>query len=103
TSAAADFARPGRGEAAPPAIAVGTASDRLLDAVVRMLRLLDHPRDIPVLAPLIEREILWLIMTGEQGATVRQLGLADSSLSRVRHVIGSMRERYTESLRVEDL
>jgi AraC-like DNA-binding protein len=68
-----------------------------------MLRLLDHPRDIPVLAPLIEREILWLIMSGEQGATVRQLGLADSSLSRVRHVVRWMREHFAERLRVDDL
>jgi AraC-like DNA-binding protein len=102
-AAAAEFMRPARGENSPAAIAVGTASERLLDAVTRMLRLLDEPRDIPVLAPLIEREILWLIMTGEQGATVRQLGLADSSLSRVRHVVRWMREHFDESLRVDEL
>ncbi len=101
--AAAEFHRAPRGESTPPAVAVGHASDRLIDASVRMMRLLDYPRDIPVLAPMIEREILWLIMSGEQGATVRQLGLADSSLSRVRHVVRLMREHYTESLRVDDL
>lgn len=101
--AAADFTRSTRGEPSPPAIAVGQVTARLLDATIRMLRLLDHPRDIPVLAPLIEREILWLIMSGDQGATVRQLGLADSSLSRVRHVVRWMREHYAESLRVDDL
>lgn len=103
TASAADFSRPARGESSPPAIAVGVSSARLLDAATRMLRLLDHPRDIPVLAPLIEREILWLVMTGEQGATVRQLGLADSSLSRVRHVVHWMRERYAEPVRVDQL
>jgi AraC-like DNA-binding protein len=102
-SAAAGFTRPARGEVSPPAIAVGTASERLLDATIRMLRLLDSPADIPVLAPLIEREILWLVMSGDQGATVRQLGLADSSLSRVRHVVRWMRDRYAESIRVEEL
>lgn len=101
--AAADFTRPARGEASPPAVAVGRASARLLDATVRMLRLLDEPRDIPVLAPMIERELLWLVMSGEQGATVRQLGLADSSLSRVRHVVRWMREHYAEPVRVEQL
>lgn len=100
---AADFNRPSRGELSPPAVAVGTSSPRLLDAAVRMLRLLDHPRDIPVLAPMIEREILWLVMSGDQGATVRQLGLADSSLNRVRHVVRWMRERYAEPVRVEEL
>jgi len=100
---AADLSRAARGESSPPAIAVGDVSPRLLDAAVRMLRLLDHPRDIPVLAPLIEREILWLIMTGQQGATVRQLGLADSSLSRVRYVVRFIREHFAEPLRVDGL
>lgn len=102
-SAAADVTRPARGEASPPAIAIGTSSERLLDAATRMLRLLDHPRDIPVLAPMIEREMLWLVMSDEQGSTVRQLGLADSSLSRVRHVVRWMRDRYAEPMRVEEL
>lgn len=103
SAAAADFPRPARGESSPPAIAVGKVSTRLLDATVRMLRLLEHPRDIPVLAPMIEREILWLIMSGEQGATVRQLGLADSSLSRVRHVVRWIREHFAEPLRIDEL
>lgn len=103
TVAAAEFPRPARGESSPPAIAVGDVSARLLDAVLRMLRLIEHPRDVPVLAPMLEREILWLIMTGEQGATVRQLGLADSSLSRVRHVVRWIREHFAEPLRVEEL
>jgi AraC-like DNA-binding protein len=101
--AAAEFSRPARGESSPRAVAVGSSSPRLIDAAVRMLRLLDHPRDIPVLAPMIEREILWLVMSGDQGATVRQLGLADSSLSRVRHVVRWMRERYAEPVRVDEL
>ncbi|SDY64478.1 AraC-type DNA-binding protein [Herbiconiux ginsengi] len=102
-SAASEFLRPVRGESSPPAIAVGDASERLLDAAARMLRLMDTPRDIPVLAPMIEREILWLMMSGEHGATVRQLGLADSSLSRVRHVVRWIREHFAESLRVDEL
>lgn len=101
--AAADFTRPSRGESSPPAVAVGTASARLIDATVRMLRLLETPHDIPVLAPMIEREILWLLMSGERGATVRQLGLADSSLSRVRQVVRWIREHYPEPMRVDDL
>lgn len=101
--AAAELRRTTRGEPAPSAVAVGQASERLVDASVRMLRLLGHPRDVPVLAPLIEREILWLVMSGPQGATVRQLGLADSSLSRVRHVANRMKERYAEPVRVDEL
>ncbi|MBN9173424.1 MAG: AraC family transcriptional regulator [Microbacterium sp.] len=97
------LARAGRGDKAPPAVSVGVADARLLDAVVRMLRLLDHPTDIPILAPLIERELLWLVMSGENGDSVRQLGLADSSLNRVRHVVRWMRDRYSEPVRVDEL
>jgi AraC-like DNA-binding protein len=101
--ASSDVLLPRRTDKAPPAVVVGTADARLLDAAVRMLRLLDHPRDIPVLAPLIERELLWLIMSGESGDSVRQLGLADSGLNRVRHVVRWMRDRYAEPMRVEEL
>jgi AraC-like DNA-binding protein len=93
----------GRRGASPRGIAVGDAPDELVDAAVRMLRLLDRPRDIPVLAPMIEREIHWLLMTGEQGAAVRQLGLADSGLSRVRHAVRWIRDRYAETIRVDEL
>ncbi|GAB3147342.1 AraC family transcriptional regulator [Microbacterium neimengense] len=103
TPASSDALLPRRTDKAPPAVVVGTADARLLDAAVRMLRLLDHPRDIPVLAPLIERELLWLIMSGESGDSVRQLGLADSSLNRVRHVVRWMRGRYAEPMRVDEL
>ncbi|GAA1881273.1 AraC family transcriptional regulator [Asanoa iriomotensis] len=86
-----------------PAIAVSTAPASLLDAVVRLLRLLDEPADLPVLAPLVTREILWRLVTGEQGATVRQLGLPDSSISHVARTVRWIRDHYAESFRVEDL
>jgi len=88
---------------APPALAVSDAPAELVDAAVRMLRLLDRPRDIPVLAPLIKREILWRLVTGEQGAAVRQLGLADSSLAHVARAVRWIRDNYRESFRVEDV
>jgi AraC-like DNA-binding protein len=87
---------------APSGIAVSDAPDELVDAAVRMLRLLDQPRDAAILAPLIEREIVWRLLTGEQGATVRQLGLADSSLAHVARAVRWIRDHYAESFRVED-
>ena len=84
-------------------IAVSDASDELLDAVVRLLRLLDRPSDIPVLAPLVKREILWRVITGDQGAVVRQLGLADSSLTHVARAVRWIRDHYPEPFRVQDL
>jgi len=87
---------------APSGIAVSDAPDELVDGAVRMLRLLDQPRDAASLAPLIEREIVWRLLTGEQGAAVRQLGLADSSLAHVARAVRWIRDHYAESFRVED-
>ncbi|NEA36553.1 AraC family transcriptional regulator [Streptomyces sp. SID13031] len=86
-----------------PGLAVSEAPDELLDAVVRLLRLLDHPRDREVLLPLVKREILWRLITGEQGAIVRQLGLADSSLNQVSRAVRWIRDHYRESFKVQDL
>jgi AraC-like DNA-binding protein len=88
---------------AGPAIATGDADPDLLDAVARMLRLLDHPADAPVLAPLVEKEILWRLLTGPHGAIVRQIGLADSNLSHVSRAIRWIRDNYAEPVRIEDL
>jgi AraC-like DNA-binding protein len=86
-----------------PAMATGAAGVDLLDAVARMLRLLARPEDAPVLAPLVEREILWRLLTGEHGAMIRQIGLADSGLSHVSRAIRWIREHYAEPMRVENL
>ena len=71
--------------------------------MVRLLRLLDRPRDIRVLAPLVTREILWRLITGEQGAIIRQLGLADSSLTHIARAVRWIRDHYAQSFRVEDV
>lgn len=84
-------------------IHVSEAPAELLEAVVRLLRLLDRPADIAVLRPLIEREIVWRLLCGEQGVMVRQIGLADSRLSRIRRAIRLIRERYAEPLEIEEL
>ncbi|WP_222194896.1 AraC family transcriptional regulator [Modestobacter italicus] len=101
--AAAAFPRHRRGVSAPSALAVSDASPELVDAVVRMVRLADRPRDQAVLQPMLEREVLWLLMTGPQGETVRQLGLSDSSLSSVGRAVRWLREHYAQPLRVDDL
>ncbi len=85
------------------AIATCEAGPDLLDPVARMLRLLDRPQDVRVLAPLIEREILWRLLTGPLGGRVRQIGLADGELAHVTKAIRWIREHYAEPMRVEDL
>jgi AraC-like DNA-binding protein len=88
---------------AHPGIAVSDAPDDLLDAIVRLVRLLDRPRDRKVLTPLVKREVLWRLMTGEQGDVVRQVGLADSSLSHITRAVQWIRENYTRPFRVEEV
>ncbi|MFG1931301.1 AraC family transcriptional regulator N-terminal domain-containing protein [Mycobacterium sp. NPDC048908] len=99
----APAARWPRGTPDKPAIAADVASPELLDATVRMLRLLDRPADAPVLAPLIRHEILWRLLTGSLGDTVRQIGLADRDLTHVNSAISWIRDNYAERMRIEDL
>jgi len=89
--------------ATPCSMGVQAAPLELLEAMVRLLRLLDQPRDAPVLRPLIEREILWRLLCGPQGGRVRQIGLADSRLAQVSHAIRHIRQHFAEALSVEEL
>lgn len=88
---------------AEPAFAVNPVTSELLDAWLRLLRLLDAPQDIAVLAPLCEREILYRLLQGPQGAIVRQIARADSRLSQVRRAITLIRDQFNRPLRVEAL
>jgi len=87
----------------PCGMGVHQASAELVEAMTRLLRLLDSPRDVPVLRPMIEREILWRLLSGPQGARVRQIGLADSRLTQVGHAIRHIRQHYAQALSVEQL
>jgi AraC-like DNA-binding protein len=93
-----------RPEPVAPGLGVADAPPELLDAVVRMVRLLDAPEvDRAVLAPTIEREILWRLLSGPLGATVRQAGTADSSLGRVSRAVRRITEHPDRPFRVEEL
>jgi AraC-like DNA-binding protein len=82
---------------------VSDAPRELLDAVVRLVRLLDHPRDLPILGPVAEKEILWRLLCSEQGHRLRQIGLADSRLSQIGRAMRFMREHYAQPLPIEEL
>ena len=83
-----------------------TVSDtglELLDSIVRLLRLLDDRGDAGVLAPMYQREILWRLITGEQGGAVRQIGLADGRLSQVSRATRWIRDHFAAPLRIDEL
>ncbi len=102
-TAPAATARPGATHATPAGIAVSDASPALIDAIGRLLALLDAPDDAAALATGVEREVLWRLLTGPQGTTVRQIGLADSRLAHLARAIRWIRGHYNETLRVEEL
>ncbi|AZO13282.1 AraC family transcriptional regulator [Mesorhizobium sp. M2A.F.Ca.ET.043.05.1.1] len=80
-----------------------TADDDLLDAWRRMLRLLDRPEEIPVLAPMLEREIAFRLLQGPQGEKLRQLARADGRLSQIRRATAWIRAHYNEPIDVTQL
>ncbi|MEV0030641.1 AraC family transcriptional regulator [Nocardia sp. NPDC050793] len=94
---------PEEDEIAPPAVIFADASTELLDATVRLVRLLDEPRDRDVLAPLVKREMLWRLLTGEHGPTVRQIGLTDPRFSPIAEAVQWIRQNYRQPFRVEEL
>jgi AraC-like DNA-binding protein len=91
------------GSPVAPGLAVEAANDAILDVVARLLGLLDRPRDLPILGPMARRELLWLLLVGTHGETVRQLGLADSRLTPVSRAVQWIRENPSEPMRVEEL
>jgi AraC-like DNA-binding protein len=88
---------------APSTIVVSDLTDDLLDPVVRLLRLLDRPEDIPVLRPAVEREIYWRLINGDQGAMIQQIGLEDSRVAKISKAIRWIRSNHSDILRVETL
>lgn len=78
-------------------------SPELLDAAIRLLRLLETTRDIGILAPLVEREILYRMLTGDQGQKLRQIALSDGKLQHINRAISWIKENYREPFRVEDV
>jgi len=87
----------------PPPLAVHPASPDLLDAAFRLLRLLDQPHAIPVLAPLVQREILYHLLNGPQGVMLRHAASGDSHLGQVSRAIGWIRRHAHEQLRICDV
>ncbi|MGE5450472.1 MAG: AraC family transcriptional regulator N-terminal domain-containing protein [Acidobacteriota bacterium] len=85
------------------ALNLAPVSVDLLDAAVRLLRLLDAPQDVPVLAPLLQREVFYRVLTGPLGPRLRALAQADSQTRRIARAIELLRQRYDEPLRVDEL
>jgi len=82
---------------------VSAMTPDLLDSWQRLLGLFDTPQDARVLAPMLEREILYRLLQGPQGGLARQAARVDSRLAQVRAAIGWIRENFDKPLRIEAL
>lgn len=75
----------------------------LLDAVLRLARLLDTPKDIPMLAPLIRREILYRLLRGTQGYRLYESAISNCQTHRVTQAIKWLNSNYEQPLRIDDM
>jgi len=94
---------PQKGVASLKAMDVSPMDADLLDAVVRLARLVDAPVEGKVLAPLIIREIVFRLLAGGQGARLSHLLSAGAETHRISKAIGHLREKFDQTLRMDDL
>ncbi|TDF92971.1 AraC family transcriptional regulator [Paenibacillus piri] len=90
-------------ENAKRAMFVGQIELPILDAILRVARLLDNPNDIPYLAPIYTREILYRLLQGPYGVTLAQIAMEGSSTYRIREAIEQIINNCDKPLRVEEL
>src|SRR5882724_5475615 len=86
-----------------PAMATGETTAELLDACCRLVDLLDTPQHIPFLSGLIQREIIYRILRGREGARLRAIATLGDQSHRTAKAIAWVRANYAKPLRIEDL
>ncbi|MCM3626101.1 AraC family transcriptional regulator [Paenibacillus glycanilyticus] len=85
------------------AMYVSRIESPLLDAVIRLAGLLDHPEDIPMLAPLYTEEILYRVLQGENGDILKGIVMEESSIQQIRDVIEHIMKHFSHACRIEEL
>jgi AraC-like DNA-binding protein len=85
------------------ALCLSRTDPQLLDTAVRLVRLLESPDDIAVLAPLIERELLYRLLRGDQAEKLRRMLMPESRLSQVNRAIAWIRQHYDKPFSIEQV
>ena len=85
------------------ALGIGTLSPALLDAFLRLAKLMEEPSAIPQLAPLIAREIYYRLLKSSEAPTLRQIATRDSRASGIARAIRAIREGYATNFSASDL
>ena len=86
-----------------PAMVTGEITAELLSACCRLVDLLAHPRDIPILSGIIQREIIYRLLCGPEGARLRAIASSGDQSHRTARAISLIRDNYAKPVRVEDL
>ena len=94
---------PPRSQQTSRGMGTGHVTPELLDAVHRLVQLLDSEQDIPILAPLIRQEILYRLLIGELGPRLRQIAVAGSQTRQIGQAIQWLKGNYTEPLHIDHL
>jgi transcriptional regulator GlxA family with amidase domain len=84
-------------------MATGEVTPELVNAFLRLINLLNNEQDIPILAPVIQREIIYRLLTGDQGARLRQIAAAGSQSQQIARAIEWLKGNFAEQLRIDDL
>jgi AraC-like DNA-binding protein len=92
-----------RGHGDVKAMDVSPLDASLLDAVVRLVRLVDSPTDARVLAPLVTREIVYRLLVGAQGARLRHIVVLGGSTHRIAKAVDLLRKDFNQPLRIESI
>jgi AraC-like DNA-binding protein len=94
---------PPRTQQSSRGMATGEVTLQLLTAFQRLVDLFDEEKDIPILAPIIQREILYRLLVGDQGVRLRQIASAGSQSHQIARAIDWLKGNFTQPLRIDDL
>lgn len=94
---------PPRAQQSRRGMATGQVTMPLLTAFQRLLDLLAEPKDIPMLAPIIQREIMYRLLVGDQGERLRQMAATRSQSQQIAQAIDWLKNNFTQTLRIGDL
>ena len=86
-----------------PGLMVGSLDEDLLDAVIRLAELLKKPGQIPILAPLVRREIFYKLLLSEQGGLLRRMAADNGKVQRVAAGLAWLRRNVARPIRMEEL
>jgi AraC-like DNA-binding protein len=83
------------------AVDVSELDADLLDATLRLVRLIERPTEYRALAPLVVREIVYRLLNGAQGARMRHLATVGGRAHRMVQAVAKLRENFDKPLRIE--